>query len=210
MSSNDQWWRDSFTAPKGVDHDMGGEKTFYPVSVGSLVKLKTMGGPLFTALSTLFSSKESDVQKVIREFDPVAATEAEPASGGGREQLISAIDPELARERHTQRAEAIESAVKTLCDDKNIGAVGDLLIDSLRDLFPPDSSKKPKGVEFAKALDVVTMRQGIVGLFKANKEVFGPLAQTAETMLSKVAAKVAEGDVAAAVEETETETPGTP
>lgn len=171
MSSS---WKDKFLPPKGVVSEVSGkDHTFYPVSVGRAVKLKALGGPLMSALTTLFSQagRGDDVRKVVREFD---ATEQEPA---GRESVIEEIAPALAELRLKQRDDAIDRALEAVTSSSNVGIVGDLIVDSMRELFPPGDKDNPPGIEIATWFNIVQMRQVLTGVAKANAEVFGPLAQ---------------------------------
>lgn len=180
MSSS---WKDKFLPPKGTNHEVGGiDHVFYPVSVGCAVKLKALGGPLISALTTLFSKagREDDVRKIVREFD---ATETEPA---GRESVVEEINPELAKLRVDQRNEAIDSALEAVTSQANVGIVGDLIIDSMRDLFSPGDKDNPPGIEVSKFFNVVQMREVLTGVGKANSEVFGPLAGKVTQVLGTV------------------------
>lgn len=204
MSTKD--WRKNFLPPKRTTHEVSGvEWQFYPISVDCAIKLRSLGGPLVSALTVLFARNSNDVRQIVREFD-ASATES-----AGRESVVEAISPELATLRSKERRDALKEAVDTVFDPENKNMVGQVLMDSLRDMFPRDTRRDwPPAQEFMKHFDVVTLREAVVGLIKANVEVFGPFAKKITEVIDTVLSKAIDEAVAnhQAGNEQDSETPG--
>jgi hypothetical protein len=92
------------------------------------------------------------------------------------------------RKRH--QAEAIKELTDALTDPKNLALVGGVLIDSLREVFPPGSPDNPPGGEFIKSVHAVDLPKLIKGLAAANKGVLGDFGGKATGLLDNVFEKV--------------------
>lgn len=172
-------WKDkvSFLAPTYIEHEVGGETLkFWPVSLGVAVKLRAIGAPLAEALSILFAPTDNDATVIIREFE---------GGDGGKEKVVEAVDPKLAEMRDKQRADALSKAIKTLSDSKNLGVIGEIIMDSMRENFPK-SEPRPPGLEVMNELPLKPLKEIIMGIVKANKDVLGPFAEKAQERLGQV------------------------
>ena len=167
MSSS---WKDSFITPKAISHEVGGSKHFfYPISIRRLARLKVLGGPVIKALTVFFAKDSDDVRKITTETE---ATKTEPSMA---QCIIEDIKPELATLRAKQKATAIDELLDALTAEQNIALVGEMIVDSMRELFPPESKDNPQGLEVTTFFNVIQLREALTGVFKANAEVFGPL-----------------------------------
>lgn len=170
--SNNQDWKKSMPfleSSQGVKHDvMGTSITFYPISAGKIFKLKSLASPIGKLIESLQKNNFSTSSKVSR----MAATETD----GPIETIENnAIDPKLESQQSLRRQYAIEEVIKALTDDANITAFGELLIDSMKEVFPRGDSSNPKGDEFINSLPLPALGEMVIGVIDANKEVFGPL-----------------------------------
>ncbi len=170
--ANSNTWREKLpflTASDGVEHSVMGSKfTFYPISSGKIFKLKKLAGPIGKLLDTLQKNTNSTSSKISR----MGETETE----GAVETIeTNAIDPKLEEQMALRRQFAIAELIEALTDDKNIGAVGDLILDSIKDTYPRGDAGNPTGSEFIETLPLPALADIVIGVVEANKEVFGPL-----------------------------------
>lgn len=161
-------WKDSpvFCSTKAVEYEVGGEiLKFWPLSVERVFTLRALATPIAQAIVRL-QPGGNDTTIIERQVSY--------AEGPGREVINEAIHPELAKVREAQQAKAIKELIEAVTDPKHAALIGDLLIDSLRELFP-DGSKKPGGNEVLRALPAPRLIEMLRGLMKANAEVVDPL-----------------------------------
>lgn len=170
-----KWKAFSFMKPAGYTVEIEGEEiTFYPVSVKALFKLQAIAGPVAEAITVLLTKHESDT-----------ASRVKPGKDGRPESIdMEAIPTETARLRTQERTEAVRSAVETLLNPKNSEVLAYLMGDSLRDVFDRDAKMAEK-IEFVESLPAGILAQMGVAFVKANKGVFGPLAEGVGDMLQK-------------------------
>jgi hypothetical protein len=162
---------------------MGVEQHFYPVSVGLMFKLRTIGKPLARSLAFLFGKNDNDVGSksifLSREegLSPDQEITSEPISEG------------LAKLRLEQKESAIEGIIASLTDETHLEVVGKIIMDSMRDVFPKEEkSDRPPAKEFIDTLPLPALTCCLIGVAKANKGVFGPLAeQVTEAITASVA-----------------------
>lgn len=120
MSAKKQF---SFLAPKPHIETINDEKVeFFPLSVGSVARLRQIGGPLAHAFSTIFQSRKNDQGITHRKLTGAAA---------GEEMIHEAITADLAAVRSAEQAAAWQSAVDTILEVRNIDLLGELIEDSL-------------------------------------------------------------------------------
>jgi len=170
--ANQNDWRSKLPfleASNGVSRTvMGTDYQFFPVSAGKLFKLKKLAGPIGKLLDSLQKNTNSTSSKISR----MNETETE----GAVETIeTNAIDPKLEEQMALRRQFAITELIEALTDDRNIAAVGDLLIDSIKETFPRGDAGNPSGAEFIQSLPLPALADMVIGVVEANKEVFGPL-----------------------------------
>lgn len=210
MSWKDKW---TFLKPKGVEHEVeGGKMMFYPVSMSSLFTLRAIANPVARAFASLFQNEDNDVGMTDR-------TTGDGQLNGAftTEKIIEPVSIDLAKFRLQQKQIAWEDAVQVLFDPENSRVVMRLIMDSLRDEFDRSANEEQKNEtakELLNEMDGGHFRELLIGLFKGNKKVFGPLAdmvaQSKELINQKMRGLLGrEGESDEPEEETEqTETTG--
>lgn len=196
-----QKWEEkfAFAPPKPTSHKVGGNNfNFYPVSVQCLLALKDVAKPVSQALAVLFKNKDNDNGTVHRKI-------ASEIKGEFDEEMISdAIKPDVLKVRMESEHQAIGNIFDTLGKAETLDVVGRLLIDSLRDIFPPDANDNPPPREFMQSKTVMQsnhLYDFLVGVAKANKGMFGPLGErvglaieTVSNALDQKMAKIKSGE----------------
>lgn len=158
---------------------------FYPLSVLKLPKLKSLVGPLGKAFASMTASDQNDIsQRTIRTTEQ---------NGDKSEVLeINAIAADLASLRQEQKERAISELLDALFDKANMEVIGELLMDSMREVFPRGSSDNPTVTEFLSAYgDLPVMVKLLEGMLGANKGVFDPLGIKADDMMASVKTRLA-------------------
>ena len=173
----------NFGEPTHVEHKVG-EATvkFYPVSVGMMFKLRRAAKPIAKAISVLTSGGGKDTGNIFREVGEPVMLDGKPlklkdGQGGDRivrdnETIAEAITPELAETRTRQRSEAIEDLIGALTDDENVKIIAEIIMDSMR----MEGNDRPPASEFINQIELPILGELLMGVGKANKGVFGPLA----------------------------------
>lgn len=182
-------WQDKLScfSPNYVLHEVAGEELhFYPVSVGMAFKLRVIGRPLAKSLSVLFGNKDQD-------HGTRDVTVRNEYGTDDRQIIIDPISEGLARIRHEQRTESIEKLVESLTDDGNAAVVGEIIMDSLRDVFPKGDAHRPPPTEFINQMPLPVLGGMIMGLVQANKEVFGPLTEQVAAAASAAVDRIGAG-----------------
>lgn len=167
----------SFLDSNGVEHSVCGQTLrFYPMRLSTSFMLRTVGKPLAKAFSTLFADTSRDAGVISK--DIIAADHS------GREEIGQPISVEMARLRHEQRTQAIEDIIHQFTSPTNSTLVGKLIMDSLRDDFSWKGNGEDKIIiddksanEFMDSVDISSFKDFVVGLAKANKEVFGKVGE---------------------------------
>lgn len=180
-------WQDKLScfSPNFVEHEVGGQKLhFYPVSVGMAFKLRTIGRPLARSLTVLFGNNEND--------HGTRDIQVENSSGGhDREIIIEPITEGLAKIRHEQKVMAVDSLIEALTSDENSQVLSNIIMDSLREQFPPDQpNERPPASEFIGVMPVPVLGGMLMGIMHANKDVFGPLTEKVVLAASAAVDKV--------------------
>lgn len=173
-----------FTPNAITEKVMDKDVQFYPVSVGIMFELRTIARPLAKALGVLFSKNENDYasKNIIM-----------PKSAGGNDQEIAveAISEGMAKLRHTQREDAIEGIVISLTEPQHIEVVGKIIMDSMREVFPPGDPNQIPAKQFMNDLPLPALTGCLIGVGKANKGVFGPLADQVADLLKDSVDRIA-------------------
>lgn len=172
----------SFLTPTFEAHEVGGDTyNFWPVSLRVLFKLRCVATPLAKSLSTLFSVRERDTITESHDW-----TDVETGERGSTTKLLPA-STELSEALHKRRTAAIEELVIALTERSNLLIVGEIIMDSMREDFPRNPSKEQIAAFVDdEGMNVPTISALLVGVAKANKKVFGPLADTVSASLAKV------------------------
>lgn len=160
----------------------GSELTFYPVSLRTAFLLRSVIGPIAEAVAVLLSGKDlhTTVRSERTEESQVCLTPPSP-------ELLNAVA--------SMRSNAINKAILSITDPKNVTVIGQILMDSLRDLFPKGATANPTPEAFMDTLELPMLTTLLIGVFKANKGVFGPLTPTLGAALQS-----AEGSLRSKVE----------
>lgn len=163
----------SFLSPKFIEHSVGDEVLkFYAVRVATAGKLRGFLKPVFRGLAQINAGGANDIGK----------ESTETADKDGFRQLrteLKSITPELAKVRSEQREKAIDDLVDALLQEASMRCIGILILDCLR---APNSEKDAQ--ELVDNTDLGTLFELIKGVAKANKEVFGPLTDRVEEVIS--------------------------
>lgn len=167
-------------SPKFVDREINGQPLrFYPISLYAFGKLRSAIATLASAVTTLIAVDKREAGHVVEDT-------TFPDGTTGSRFTQNAINPELARIRSEQRAQAISAAIETILEPKNVNALCELIMVSLRDVHP----KRPNATEvdqFASTIDVPTLLQMIAGVAAANGSLFGGEAGLGKLVQDRVA-----------------------
>jgi hypothetical protein len=156
-------------ASKSIDKKINDETvTFYEISAGKIFDLKNLAGPIGRLIDAMQKNQNSIASKTSR----YGAGGDEPA---GEIIELKAIEPKLEEQQALRRQRAITELIDTLTDDKNVRVLGEIIMDSMKDIFPRGSADNPPGSEFIKSVSLPALGQLISGVIEANKGVFGPL-----------------------------------
>lgn len=180
-------WKDviSFLDNEGIEHEVNGEMlTFYPVSMGTLFKVKSIGKPLAKALAILFDDKNRDYGTVNRSM------RSEDGAGVDTEIIIDAVTVDMATLRSKQKEESIEGLIDALLDDDAKKTIGALIVESIKKSEHFKDVDMPSPLEFMNTIPADSIIDFLTGVAKANKGVLGPLAETLTDLWAKVHAKV--------------------
>lgn len=175
-------WKDklTFLTPNYIERTIGDQTfRFYPVSVVTAFKLRRIAKPLSKALSNLFTSKDRDFGTVHRKLKE-----------GDEETIVEALTPAMAKTRVEQKGEAMQELVEALTSDENIEVLGELIISSLRETFPPGDKANPPAREFVSTLPLPRLVDLLWGVALANKDVLGPLTDRLHGLFSQIGEKV--------------------
>ncbi len=180
-------------SPFSVDREINGKTvTFYTCSVKTCARLSGFLTEMAGHLSVLVGGNAANGQATVAE-------DWRDSDGAMVQKTTTqAINPDLEEVRVSRRQRAVEGAISACFDEKNRAAVGDLLMDSLKDNFPR-GEKRPREecLSFIDQMDPPTLTQFLQGLAMANAKVFGDLGKElrqavqakAEELLGKAAPK---------------------
>jgi len=176
-----------FFSPSSIPHEVNGtEYRFYPTRTVLVGKLRGFLKPIFKSIAVLTAESATDTSR----------NQTETKGTEGEYQLtttLGALDPALAKMRAEQREGAIEALVDNLMHESSLRSLAMLILDSLRDL----QETKPTAAEideFVENTTLPTLTQLLVGVIKANKEVFGPLGKRVEKAIATLMSRINEDD----------------
>jgi hypothetical protein len=160
----------NFLKATPVEHEINGEMVnFWPLSLAVAFELRSLSGPISSALATLFSDSGGDRGWTERTFEEKDGT-------SGKVTEAEATPIATIQFRMEAKAAAIKESFECLTDPKNGLVVGKILLDSMRDYGRDLSAKRCQEFVNDQDLDIITLRQLLTGVVQANKKVFGPLA----------------------------------
>lgn len=158
-------------SPISVDREIHGQKvTFYTCSVRTCAKLSGLLSTLAGHFTTLMgANSERDQGKTEEDYQ----TEAGEIIS---KTITQPINPDLATLRANQKERAVSGAISALFAESNRAALGELLMDSMKDEFKRGQNPPTEEcLAFVDLLDIPTFIEFLKGLFEANAKVFGDL-----------------------------------
>lgn len=171
-------------SPNYIEHQVGEDLVrFWPVSVGMVFELRRIGKPLAKSLSVLFDRHNADQGT----HDVV---EKDERGQDRREVTIMPIAVEMAELRHRHRADAIEELIEAIGNPDNAEAIGKILMDSMREVFPPGDKDNPPAKAVIRDIPTTALGAMLVGVTKANKDVLGPLTERVTEATEAVVARI--------------------
>lgn len=159
-----------FLSSPSIPHTVG-ETTlqFHPMSLNLAGKLRVLAGPVVRALTVLFAKHDTDVAQK-SEAKRVGDNVVESSS------MTLAIAPDLAAERYKQQQAAVTDLVTAVTSEETLKVICTIIVDSLRDEYPERPIKPETVAKFQSEVTLPRLTPLIIGVAKANKELFGPLA----------------------------------
>lgn len=166
-----------FFQSKHITHTVGDKEVkFYPVSIAVTFKLRKFAKQLSRAFAVLMANTDSD----LKTKDQVVEDKREDVTQ--RTFTNEGINPELARIRSDERAEAIEGLIDAFAGPENMAILAEIVMSSMRELYPhgkpPAYDELPKTPEeFCETMPLDAWPELITGMVKANAKVLGPLSK---------------------------------
>lgn len=158
----------SFLTPQSIEAQVGGETLkFFPISAPLLFTLQGFAKPFAQSLTALFTGvghTRNHIERVKGDGDNYE-----------KETIDSSSDPKLAELRLASRTKAIGDLCLALTDPSNKEILGKIIMDSLREQFTVRPIQAQAAKEFMDQVDVVALKQLLMGVGEANKAVLGPL-----------------------------------
>jgi hypothetical protein len=180
MNDTNNWKHSlSFLVPKAYPHPVSGQNIdFYPMSPNMLRKLKSLAQPIAHAVTILFADKSTDSGRTMKDY----SFPGEQASGS--ETVIEPTPVETIRARADMRERAVNKLIDAATQEDGQQALASLVFDSCRDIFPRQPSKAQLD-EFLGMISAQDLVQFVIGVAKANLDVFGPLGEAVSGAFSK-------------------------
>lgn len=184
-------WKDRFTflTPTAVTHQVcGKDLRFYPLSTDIICELRTMAEPLAEAVMQLLAPSKQDTGTQVEDIQDAKEQVRT------RRTVMEGISTDLAKHRDAQRKGAVATLVQMFLNKDTRLLLGSIIMDSLRDDFDGDDARDLKTVaefldgdgEKRPRIDARMFVEFLMGVLKANKEVFGPLGlDAARELLAK-------------------------
>lgn len=152
-----------------IESDVQGQTlNFYPISVTFLFKIRSVATPLSKAIATLMTSAANDShEQTHQQLDDNEKLK-------DIEHTRSAADPELVRFRLEEKQKAITELVESILSDESYTLIAEMIMDSLREVFPPGNRDNPPVAEFKTTIDTLSAPELLIGLYKSNKGILDP------------------------------------
>lgn len=176
MAEATQTWRErvgnTFICSNFVESPVNKEpQKFYALSVELTFKMQAFADPIARLLSIIFDKdKARDFGTVSRKADA-----AGDGMKGFNEFITESQSPELVKIRTQQKSDAVSFLMKSFFGREGKELLSEIIINSMRDLFPPKGQQNPPPADFAKETDLPPFVECLIGVAKANFGAFGPL-----------------------------------
>ena len=184
------------------------EVSFSPCRIETVLKFQPAIAALWQSLDVLL--KNTDKDKGIKQEDVL------DIAGNRISRLdTTALDAEVVALRSKERRGAIDSLMKAVMSEDTKGALGAMILDSLRNDKPAIQAFKDEKLDvtdpakFFSELPTTMVPELIKGMWAANKEAFGPLAGKVATAAAAAAERV-QSKVASLNQEDATPKPTSP
>lgn len=153
----------AFLEPKFAEHEVNGAVLhFYPASLHVAFQVKNVLRPLVTGLTSILTDTSGD------------RGHTSTSSKDGYDQFVAnPVSVELAEFRAKQKEKAVLDFVDAFSEKRSTDTIIRIIMDSLRNEFPRRVEQADIN-NFADSLDMNTYVQLLMGVFKANRKIFGP------------------------------------
>ncbi len=138
---------------------------YWPVSMRTFFRLKGLALPLFKALAVVMADNSNDTgSKQIQQQDTTVLE-------------VSPIEPGLAKERHSQKQQALGDLAQALFTEESGYILVLVIMDCLRDEFPKFKGTKKEAMTLLEKRDFSAgfAVQALQGVAQANKGLLDPL-----------------------------------
>ena len=154
----------------GTSHTIKDQEVmFFPLPWSQLFKMREVITVVSSSIAMLASDTRNDTGSTQRVFE---ASQNHP---GGQEIVVEPANERVLAFRSEQQKEAIESIFGVITSDSTIRALTEMVMDSIEKDFWGDGGKTGFQ-EFHDRVPLPVFIDMIIGTFKANKGVLGPLA----------------------------------
>lgn len=169
-----------------IQHQVNGENiSFHAVPMGAFVPLRKALADLLSALTVLFGDTSRDAGMVMRDVaSPINESLGGETNFRDTEQIFDAVTPELIQLRSRDRDAAIQAVADALTNDATLAALGHFLLWSLEGKRPEGTSEDH--ATFAKEIPAHALTPLLIGAFKANKGILGPMAEQASKTVANL------------------------
>lgn len=116
------------------------EVSFYPVPIGTILKMKTAGKALSKLVATLMTDKSTDVA-VEKNTVVSDKTDKNGEAYVNTNTVQSEISPSLASYRHKQLTESVEGLIENLTAPETVELIAEIIVKSVRDDFQDGDEK---------------------------------------------------------------------
>lgn len=173
---------DALFAPKIAEHVVLGQTIqFRPITVATAFKLKDVMRPLAQSVASLFSAL-AEVEKAKKSTHrSTKTTEGDTVQEIEDAQVDVRADVEGLRHRQELVQKVIDGFFDCLKEERHLDALCEAIFSSVR----KDQPEHFKAAKDIKELPLPAIVGMVVGTFKANSEVLGPLAPRLEGLVGK-------------------------
>ena len=164
-----------------VEHTVGGTPhNFYVLRTSTALKVRSLGKPIGRLLAVIFEKKDKDatVKQTIDTESGINITD------------IQAVVVAVLKYRGQRMDSALTDLVALATAEANTELIATIIMCSMRDVFDPKNTPSPK--EFFAEVDVLQLKEMLMGVIKANSKVFGSFQQAMTSLSAQAIAKVQE------------------
>lgn len=162
----------SFLHPSYAEHEVNGETLhFYSTSPFQFLKLRAFAAPVAKLFCYFVTQGQVD------KLRGRSARELVDPNGLSIEHLAATdpIDPKVLAQQQVELDGRMHLLVGVFTDEKQITAICELLVDSLREEFPDRKNEAANVAALKEDIDLGSMFQMLVGLAKGNAARLDPL-----------------------------------